>query len=89
MDQEPCYEAEFFRRSQARIDPFLFEKKNQKTFANSSVVYLEKPKPKESKVFCFFFEKSRPSLLCLAATRRGTTATTAQKEREKRGSYLF
>jgi hypothetical protein len=36
---------------------FFFEKKNQKTFASLGRAYPERPKPKRTKVFCFFFSK--------------------------------
>jgi len=38
---------------------FFFEKKNQKTFASLGSLYPERPKPKQSKVFCFFFSKKK------------------------------
>jgi hypothetical protein len=41
---------------------FFFEKKNQKTFATPGRVYPERPKPKYSKVFCFFFSKKKALL---------------------------
>jgi xanthine dehydrogenase iron-sulfur cluster and FAD-binding subunit A len=41
---------------------FFFEKKNQKTFANLASVHPERPQPKQSKVFCFFFSKKKAFL---------------------------
>jgi uncharacterized lipoprotein YmbA len=38
---------------------FFFEKKNQKTFASLGSLYPERPKPNDSKVFCFFFSKKK------------------------------
>jgi hypothetical protein len=40
----------------------FFEKKNQKTFANWTSVFAERPQPKQSKVFCFFFSRTKSSL---------------------------
>jgi hypothetical protein len=42
---------------------FFFEKKNQKTFAKWAPLSPERPKPKKSKVFCFFFSKKKSFLL--------------------------
>jgi uncharacterized lipoprotein YmbA len=38
---------------------FFFEKKNQKTFDCPGSVSPERPQPKQSKVFCFFFLKKK------------------------------
>jgi hypothetical protein len=48
----------------SRRKQFFFEKKNQKPFANGTSLYPERPKPKGSKVFCFFSSKKQsfPSL---------------------------
>jgi hypothetical protein len=56
--------------------PFFFEKKNQKTSISLGSLYPERPQPKESRVFCFFFSKKKRLLLrcCLypiALDRRG------------------
>jgi len=40
---------------------FFFEKKNQKTFASLSRTYPQR-KPKDIKVFCFFFSKKKTFL---------------------------
>ncbi len=44
-------------RKQGRV--FFFEKKKQKTFATWNSLYPDRPKPKQSKVFCFFFSKKK------------------------------
>jgi hypothetical protein len=41
---------------------FFFEKKNQKTSASLRRAYPERPQPKQSKVFCFFFSKKKTFL---------------------------
>jgi hypothetical protein len=41
---------------------FFFEEKNPKAFANGISLYPETPKPKYSKVFCFFFSKKKAFL---------------------------
>jgi uncharacterized lipoprotein YmbA len=41
---------------------FFFEKKNQKTFTSLNSLSPERPKPKVSKVFCFFFSKKKTFL---------------------------
>jgi hypothetical protein len=38
---------------------FFFEKKKQKTFADPGRAYPDRPKPKRTKVFCFFFSKKK------------------------------
>jgi hypothetical protein len=38
---------------------FFFEKKKQKTFASPGSLFPERPKPKQLKVFCFFFSKKK------------------------------
>jgi hypothetical protein len=43
--------------------PFFFEKKNQKTSLSLGSLCPERPQPKESKVFCFFFSKKKRLLL--------------------------
>jgi hypothetical protein len=40
-----------------RTKQFFFEKKNQKTFVRLGGAYPAKPKPKQTRVFCFFFFK--------------------------------
>ncbi len=42
---------------------FFFEKKKQKTLANWGSLYPGRPKPKDSKVSCFFFSKKKSCLL--------------------------
>jgi hypothetical protein len=44
-------------QSGERRNPFFFEKKNQKTSISLGSLYPERPQPKESKVFCFFFSR--------------------------------
>jgi homoserine O-acetyltransferase len=44
---------------------FFFEKKKQKTFASLGSLQPEKPQPKQSKVFCFFFSKKKAFLPCV------------------------
>jgi hypothetical protein len=38
---------------------FFFEKKRQKTFTSLGSRHPERPQPKQSKVFCFFFSKKK------------------------------
>jgi len=45
---------------------FFFEKKNQKTFTSLRPLSPERPQPKQSKVFCFFFSKKKSFLLLTA-----------------------
>jgi hypothetical protein len=45
-----------------RTKQFFFEKKNQKTFVRLGGAYPAKPKPKQTKVFCFFFSKKKTFL---------------------------
>jgi hypothetical protein len=42
---------------------FSFEKKNQKTSTNQGSLNPERPQPKQSKIFCFFFSKKKSFLL--------------------------
>jgi hypothetical protein len=52
-------------------------KKRTKNFANSASVSPGEPKPKEPKVFCFFFSKKKCFPACLCVLRRGATPTPA------------
>jgi hypothetical protein len=45
-----------------RTKQFFFEKKNQKTLVRLGGAYPAKPKPKQTKVFCFFFSKKKTFL---------------------------
>jgi hypothetical protein len=45
-----------------RTKQFFFEKKNQKTFIRLGGADPTKPKPKQTKVFCFFFSKKKTFL---------------------------
>jgi len=46
----------------------FFEKKNQKTFASLGSLYPERPQPKQSKVFRFFFSKKKTFQAAIAVT---------------------
>ncbi len=55
---------------------FFFEKKTQKTFKSLGSLSPERAKPKESKVFCFFFSKKK-SFLSSASVGLGLILLTA------------
>jgi hypothetical protein len=61
--QELLYLVSVDTRSSFQVrKQFVFEKKNQKTLVHLDPAYPEKPKPKQTEVFCFFFQKRRLSL---------------------------
>jgi hypothetical protein len=49
---------------------FFFEKKNQKTSIRLGSLYPDRPQPKQTKVFCFFFSKKKSFLILTAARVR-------------------
>jgi hypothetical protein len=57
MERTPTRQAKASGRKR-----FFFKKKKQKTFADWSSLYPERPGPKIPKVFCFFFSKKKTFL---------------------------